>query len=344
MTSTQTLKYDDKTYKVPILMLSKFQQMVELMLEFKPYLYDINEQGCLSFDELKKAINEKFTEVTESSNITLHSCLKTIFLSMNSDEFDLQMLYNSNKVLNAIDQKTDKNNTKASYYNAIVKAFQLFDLETPQIYYSKIDNCKSIKKDEKYVMTDKESHGLTTIKKNIDLYESQCIDRIKNDPTFYHYQQLMIFYLYTEVPPIRRDYCNMKMNSRKDSVNWIDTKTGIVHMNYYKNVKSRNGGPYTFDISKYPKAWSAFKNFIDIHPNKDVVGATFLLSSKGKDLIVTNNFNRELSKIFFRGCGVDLLRKYFLSKFVKVEDVKAEEEYARIMRHSIRTRNENYIK
>lgn len=340
----QILKNGFDTYKLPYELLSKFQNLLSLINELKPYIYKIEEEGIIPFDDLKQLIDEKFPETSATStNKTTYQNLKSIFTSLNSDEFDLNILHKTDLVEQMINNKTDSNNSKSSYYNAILKAFQMYQMDMPRFYYDKLNELKEIKTESMFKMSDKDSNNLKNLIDNISTLEEKLISAVDSDPSFENHQKLTLFYLYIEVPPIRRDYVNMSLNSNNNKLNWVDTSTGIVYMNIYKNVKSKQGGSYMFDIKLYPKAWKAFQNFINIHPFKSTPCSHLILSNKNKPLN-PSNFNKLLSSVFFTGCGVDLLRKYYLSKIVDVEDIKQQDEIARIMRHSIRTRNENYIK
>ena len=336
--------HDGLTYKLKISELTEFQKYLESSLIFNKNLYDPLDPPPIPFDELHDKLNEKFPSTALSRTNYTYSCyIKTLYKSLGEKSFSLGVLSDFSRIEDAIENVTDKINTKISLYMAISKMYHYYGVEVPTIYWNTIGRLKKEKNSNQYGISDVERKNILRLDDEMGNIEERLVNNLNEGKgTPYQYQKLWLFHAYTSMPPIRRDYCTMVFDVDEKGVNSIDTENFIIHMKSYKNCKTRSGGDYQIDLNEYPIVLNAFKDFLDHHPNRDK-GSHVVISTKHKK-VRPSNFTKLLSGIFFKSCGVDLLRKYYLNKRINCEDVKIQEEIARVMRHTIKTRNSEYIK
>lgn len=147
------------------------------------------------------------------------------------------------------------------------------------------------------------------------------------------YQRLFMKYLvlclFTMIPPQRGQiYFNCYVDKNKKGKNYIDTKTGILHIREHKTQKS-----YGDRAIKLPaplinliKQWKTITNCKE---------GLLLCNSQGY-AISTQGFTQFLNTIFESGISTDMIRKIYITHMVN--DIKINEEQreklAHLMGHS----------
>jgi hypothetical protein len=336
--------HDGITYKIPLSKLQDLQVYLTSSIEFNKAIYDPSNPPDLKFEDLKDLIDKKFPATCLSgTNKTYFSQIKSLMKSLNLDCFSLGSLRDFSKVSDTIDSMTTSIGSKMNLFGVVSKMYQMYDLDVPRVYWDAIGKLKDLKVDSKFALSDKEKNIILRLDSEISLIEQRLKNNLLDGKgTPFQYQKLWLFYAYTEMPPIRRDYALMVFDVNKPSVNSINSKTFIISMKKYKNCKSASGGDYEIDMKNYSKTLAAFKDFIKHHPCYEQ-GKRIVISTKNKPVGISN-FTKLLHVIFFPSVGVDVLRKFYINKLVQSDDVKEEIEVARIMRHTLATRNEHYIK
>jgi len=111
------------------------------------------------------------------------------------------------------------------------------------------------------------------------------------------FTDFLMIWLYTNEPPVRCEWAEMYLAPQKNiEVNWYDQKTGIVHYNVFKNIKSM--GPISYPLSKMTRTY--LMHYLNNRKEK----MPKLLN------IYTKNQVKPFSRTVFSGYMMRLLFKY----------------------------------
>lgn len=216
---------------------------------------------------------------------------------------------------------------------------------------SYLDNEKTDKEDKNWI-TEKE------IKKKIKELESKF--DISNHRTFIGtprkyidiFQQYLVLKLYTELPPIRNDYANVKIT------HILDFKPTDLTINYI-NFHSKQEANLLLCNYKTSKSYgiktiSIPENVVELIYKFQVAKKkvyckdidTLLINTTNTNPMLKNSLTKYLNKIFFpKKVSSTLLRKCYLSeKYPVVHSNRERENDAFVMGHSIGTAQSIYTK
>ena len=152
-------------------------------------------------------------------------------------------------------------------------------------------------------------------------------------------QQHLILLLYTEIPPIRNDYAQMKVYYNKEvkGENYIHLKKKLIFLSKYKTSKTY--GEKQIEIPA--KVVKIVRRWVDITGNEYL-----LINIRDRNPMTNNGLTKYLNKIFKpKKVSTTLLRKLYLSeKYPVIHNRKDMKKDAYIMGHSLETQQGIYRK
>jgi len=179
-------------------------------------------------------------------------------------------------------------------------------------------------------------------------YRFNKIEKVKNTKEWNLLRNYLLLSLYTELPPRRTEYLNMKVIDKKDYdklteeeknnnnylVN-INSKNKFFH--YGKNsVKSQEKDDVKIEI---PKNLNSVLNFWF----KNIIGDWLMPTYKGDKITDTSRLSKIFKEIFNKNVSVAMLRKIYLSHHF-ADAHKKQAETAKLMNHSTDVQDQYYIK
>jgi len=209
---------------------------------------------------------------------------------------------------------------------------------------------KSEKEKENWMELDDILKIKKKLKKQVNAmgYGFNKIEKVKNKKEWSLLRNYLLLSLYTELPPRRTEYLNMKVINKKDYdklteeeknnnnylVN-INSKDKFFH--YGKNsVKSQEKDDVKIEI---PKNLNSVLNFWF----KNIIGDWFIPTYKGEKITDTSRLSKIFKEIFNKNVSVAMLRKIYLSHHF-ADAHKKQAETAKLMNHSTDVQDDYYIK
>ena len=147
----------------------------------------------------------------------------------------------------------------------------------------------------------------------------------------------MIIASYVLIPPIRNDWCSVKLNNyEKNTDNFLEKMNENnfkLVLNNYKTSKIHGKIEYILPNN--------YKKYLEIFINKqqDNENQEYLFVSKSKEKFTKNNFSKKIVRIFKKeypekNINIQMLRKIFSSKREK-ESLKNIREISKVMGHGL---------
>ena len=300
-----------------------------------------------------RAIKDKSVKTYITSLKKIHENLETFI-----DFDDLDWLKNINKVVSIMNEL--KLTSRKNYTNAIVVALMTQEdkykdtlaaykeyLGTILSDYNEMlsTQTKSKKENDNWISMADLKKIVNKHKKNIkELGLDQKDSWTKSDMQLY--QMYMVGVLYTEYPPLRNDYSNMKIISENDFKKLKKKETNFLV------IISRN--KKYFSLSSYKTEKQYGDKIIEIDSKLNTIinkwlahnnTGFFLVNSKNTSLS-DNSLTKLLNKIFSsskKKISSTLIRHVYLSE--KYENTQAQMEAdADTMGHSVSTQQSVYVK
>ncbi len=298
-------------------------------------------------DDIKKTIQKARSNIKENSLNAYLSNIRKVFKEVFNNEIDIKHFNKFVKVkkyLESLTPSTRKNvmtaimvllkafNTKKATLNKYEKYFEglINDYENN---YDK--QTKSEKENKNWITQEELQNKIKELEDKINKYDMSKLKKSQEDII----QQHLLLLLYTEIPPMRNDYAQMKVYHEKEvkGENYIHLKKKVIILNKYKTSKTY--GEKEIDIPD--KIIKIIKRWIDITSNEYL-----LINIRDRNPMTNNGLTKYLNKIFKpKKVSTTLLRKLYLSeKYPVVHDRKDMKKDAYIMGHSLDTQQGIYRK
>ena len=298
-------------------------------------------------DDIKKTIQKARSNIKENSLNAYLSNIRKVFKEVFNNDIDIKHFNKFVKVkkyLETLTPSTRKNvmtaimvllkafNTKKATLNKYEKYFE----ELINDYENNYDKQTKSEKENKNWITQKElQNKIKELEDKIYKYDMSKLTKSQEDII----QQHLLLLLYTEIPPMRNDYAQMKVYHEKEvkGENYIHLKKKVIILNKYKTSKTY--GEKEIDIPD--KIIKIIKRWIDITGNEYL-----LINIRDRNPMTNNGLTKYLNKIFKpKKVSTTLLRKLYLSeKYPVVHDRKDMKKDAYIMGHSLDTQQGIYRK
>ena len=296
---------------------------------------------------IQNKISLSRSNISQNSLNTYLSNIRKVFKELFNDKVDVKLFEQFQKVkkyLETLTPATRKNvmtsiivllksyNTKKSTLNKYQNYFE----ELVHNYENNYDNQIKSEKETKNWITQKQV--IQKIKELESLIQKYNIKRLtkKQEDII---QQHLILSLYTEIPPIRNDYAQMKVYYEKEEKgqNYINLKNKVIVLNKYKTAKTY--GEKKIDIPD--KIIKIIERWINITGNEYL-----LINIRDRNPMTNNGLTKYLNKIFKpKKVSTTLLRKLYLSeKYPVIHDRKDMKKDAYVMGHSLDTQQGIYRK
>lgn len=301
------------------------------------------ESTHFGFEELGKRMNAKFPNNDPKTNITNTTTLKGLFQNhLKRKNFDLNCLRYPKIVLKSIEDRPIT--SQRLICSAISKAFQLYDETAPDEYLSEMRNINDqIDEDlEDKEMSLKEKEKMITKDELKEIEKTKFIisEKDNEQQKLEKYQNEIIFDLYTKMEPLRLDWAELRLAEADEKSNYINLNDKTLVLRTYKTAKTYGEKKISIpqDIILKISKYVLFRDRLNIRSEY------LLINPTDKKMMSRANLSKWLGRIFGPGRGVNILRKYYVSSRVDASKVKAEEEMAKKMCHSVGVQRRNYSK
>lgn len=227
--------------------------------------------------------------------------------------------------------KDKKLSTQLSYLSSILYDKKRKNQVEKEIreYYEKLKK----KHNEEYIYrrpTEVEEKNHISYQQIIDMREKYRKMKDKNEKIYFHF---LILSLYTYLPPIRgSEYINAQYifqdvdyetKLEEDGMNLIDMKNKKIVIGHYKTKKQ-----YGIRIIDIPEElYDVLQEYFHYKPCK------YMFRKK----ISNSSFTKRLNEIFHKNVSTSMLRKLYISEYVKDMTIEQRKKLSKIMGHSIAT-------
>lgn len=296
---------------------------------------------------IRKKIASSRTNISGNSLNTYLSNIRKVFREAFNNEIDIKLLNQFVKVKKYLETLTPP--TRKNVMTAIMVLLKAY--ETPkrtlnkyQKYFEELVNdyeknydnqIKSEKETKNWITRAQLIEKIKELEKMIEKYDIKKLGNKEEDII----QQHLILTLYTEIPPMRNDYAQMKVYHDKEvkGENYINLKKKVIILNKYKTAKTY--GEKNIDVPD--KVIKIIRRWIDITENEYL-----LINIRDRNPMTNNGLTKYLNKIFKpKKVSTTLLRKLYLSeKYPVIHDRKDMKKDAYVMGHSLDTQQGIYRK
>jgi len=298
-------------------------------------------------DDIKKNIRKARSNISDNSLNAYISNIKKVFKEVFNNDIDIKHFNKFIKVKKYLETLTPA--TRKNVMTAIMVLLKANNVKKNTLnkyekYYSSLiedyennyDNqVKSDKENKNWISFIELQDKIKDLENKINKYDMSKLTKSQQDII----QQHLLLLLYTEIPPIRNDYAQMKVYHNKEikGENYINLKKKIIILNKYKTSKTY--GEKKIDIPD--NIIKLIKRWIDITGNEYL-----LINIRDQNPMTNNGLTKYLNKIFKpKKVSTTLLRKLYLSeKYPVIHNRKDMKKDAYIMGHSIDTQQSIYRK
>jgi integrase len=298
-------------------------------------------------DEIKKKIKEERSNIKENSLNAYLSNIKRIFKDVFDNEIDIKKFNQFVKVKKYLDELNPA--TRKNIMTSIIVLLKAYNINKKTLkkyekYFEEIvvdfennyDNQEKSEKEKKnWITKDELDKKINDLEENIDEIDFENLTKTNEDII----QQHLILKLYSEIPPIRNDYAQMKVYHNKNikGENYIDLTNKKIILNNYKTDKTY--GEKQIELNN--NIIQLIKRWINITGNEYL-----LINIRDKNPMTSNGLTKYINKIFKpKKVSTTILRKLYLSeKYPVIHNRKDMKKDAYIMGHSISTQQSIYRK
>lgn len=298
-------------------------------------------------DEIKKKIKEERSNIKENSLNAYLSNIKRIFKDVFDNEIDIKKFNQFVKVKKYLDELNPA--TRKNIMTSIIVLLKAYNINKKTLkkyekYFEEIvvdfennyDNQEKSEKEKKNWITKNElDKKINDLEENINEIDFENLTKTNEDII----QQHLILKLYSEIPPIRNDYAQMKVYHNKNikGENYIDLTNKKIILNNYKTDKTY--GEKQIELNN--NIIQLIKRWINITGNEYL-----LINIRDKNPMTSNGLTKYINKIFKpKKVSTTILRKLYLSeKYPVIHNRKDMKKDAYIMGHSISTQQSIYRK
>jgi len=298
-------------------------------------------------DEIKKKIKEERSNIKENSLNAYLSNIKRIFKDVFDNEINIKKFNQFVKVKKYLDELNPA--TRKNIMTSIIVLLKAYNINKKTLkkyekYFEEIvvdfennyDNQEKSEKEKKnWITKDELDKKINDLEENIDEIDFENLTKTNEDII----QQHLILKLYSEIPPIRNDYAQMKVYHNKNikGENYIDLTNKKIILNNYKTDKTY--GEKQIELNN--NIIQLIKRWINITGNEYL-----LINIRDKNPMTSNGLTKYINKIFKpKKVSTTILRKLYLSeKYPVIHNRKDMKKDAYIMGHSISTQQSIYRK
>ena len=298
-------------------------------------------------ETIKKKIQTSRTNIKENSLNAYLSNIRKVFKEVFKNDIDIKHLNQFVKVkkyLDKLNPATRKNvmtalmvllkafDTKKGTLNKYQKYFEVLVTDYENNYDKQT---KSEKENKNWITQEQLNKKIKDLDNKITQFDMSKLTNNQEDII----QQHLLLILYTEIPPMRNDYAQMKVYHNKEvkGENYIHLKKKLIILNKYKTSKTY--GEKKIDIPN--NVIKIIRRWVNITENEYL-----LINIRDRNPMTNNGLTKYLNKIFKpKKVSTTLLRKLYLSeKYPVVHNRKDMKKDAYIMGHSLETQQGIYRK
>jgi len=298
-------------------------------------------------ETIKKKIRSSRSNISENSLNVYLSNIRKVFKEAFKNDSDMKHLNQFAKVKKYLDTLTPA--TRKNVMTALMVLLKASDtkkgtLNKYQKYFEGLitdfennyDNqTKSEKENKNWITQEQLDKKIEELESKIDKFDMTKLTKSQEDTI----QQHLILLLYTEIPPIRNDYAQMKVYYNKEvkGENYIHLKKKLIFLSKYKTSKTY--GEKQIEIPA--KVVKIVRRWVDITGNEYL-----LINIRDRNPMTNNGLTKYLNKIFKpKKVSTTLLRKLYLSeKYPVIHNRKDMKKDAYVMGHSLETQQGIYRK
>ena len=298
-------------------------------------------------ETIKKKIHSSRSNISVNSLNTYLSNIQKVFKDVFKNDVDMKYLNQFAKVKKYL--KTLTPATRKNVMTALIVLLKAFDIQKRTLnkyqkyfevlvtdYENNYDNqTKSEKENKNWITQEQLNKKIKELENKIDKFDMSKLTKSQEDII----QQRLILILYSEIPPMRNDYAQMKVYYDKEvkGENYIHLKKKLIVLNKYKTSKTY--GEKQIEIPA--KVVKIVRHWVDITGNEYL-----LINIRDRNPMTNNGLTKYLNKIFKpKKVSTTLLRKLYLSeKYPVIHNRKDMKKDAYIMGHSLETQQGIYRK
>ena len=298
----------------------------------------VTPNETLSFDELSKWMVTIFSKNKLDTNLNNAKTVKSFFINhLKVNTFELRIIQKTKMILELL--KDRPHVTEKSILCAMSKCFQMYNLECPVEYMTRIkDLNESIDKEMKErIMNEKEEENMISQDEIDNLF-----DKYKNARTFEDRQNYLLLLLYCKSAPLRLDWAECLVGEKmlSSTENCYSTNDANLYLRKYKTADK-----YGNKVLKYSKEVNDYMiDFLKFRKEQGIISEYLLLNPTTLTMMSRVNLSKNLSKLFGKSVGCNILRKFAVSSNIDADKVEAEEKMASAMCHSSGVARNSYCK
>jgi hypothetical protein len=292
----------------------------------------------LPFDELVRWMCNIFNKNKVETNINNAKTVKSFFVNfLKLHSFELRIIQKTKMILDLL--KDRPHVTEKSILCALSKCFQMYNLECPIEYMERVKNLNDMIDQEmkQRILNEKEVENMITQEEIDNLFE-----KYRNATTFEDRQNYLLLLLYCKSPPLRLDWAECLVGEKmlSSTENCYSTNESNLYLRKYKT--SEKYGNKVLKLSKEVNDYII--DFLKFRKEQGIISEYLLLNPTTLTMMSRVNLSKNLSKIFGKSVGCNILRKFAVSSNIDAEKVEAEEKLASAMCHSIAVQKTSYCK
>lgn len=292
----------------------------------------------MSFDELAQWMVNIFPKNKIETNINNSKTIKSFFINhLKLHSFELRVIQKSKQILELLKDRPFI--TEKSILCAISKCFQMYNLICPEEYMNRVKHLNELIEQEmkQRILNEKEESNMINQEEINNLF-----DKYKNATTFDDRQNYLLLLLYCKSPPLRLDWAECLVGDKmlSSTENCYSTNEANLYLRKYKTSEKYGNKCLKFsdEVNEY------IKDFLKFRKDQGIVSEYLLLNPTTFTMMSRVNLSKNLSKLFGKSVGCNILRKYFVSNNIDANKVEEEEKLASAMCHSVGVQKTSYCK
>lgn len=320
------------------------EEKAEAVQEVKPNLPTIvNDHQAippevLSFDELMQWMVNIFSTNKVETNMNNAKTVKSFFINhLKLHSFELRVIQKTKMVMDLLKDRPFV--TQKSILCALSKCFQMYNMICPEEYMEKVRelNNEIDQEMKQRILNEKEEENMITQKEVDNLF-----DMYKNASTFEDRQNYLLLLLYCKSPPLRLDWAECLIGEKmlSSTENCYATNDSNLYLRKYKTSDK-----YGNKVLKMTKEVNDYIiDFIKFRKENGIISEYLLLNPSTHTMMSRVNLSKNLSKLFGKSVGCNILRKFHVSSNIDASQVEKEEKMAEAMAHSVAVQKTSYLK
>lgn len=292
----------------------------------------------LSFDELMQWMVNIFSTNKVETNMNNAKTVKSFFINhLKLHSFELRVIQKTKMVLDLIKDRPCV--TQKSILCAISKCFQMYNMICPEEYMDRVRELNNeIEQEMKQrILNEKEEENMITQTEIDNLF-----DKYRNATSFEDRQNYLLLLLYCKSPPLRLDWAECLVGEKmvSSTENCYATNDANLYLRKYK-TSDKYGNKVlkmTNEVNDY------IVTFMKFRKEHGIISEYLLLNPSTLTMMSRVNLSKNLSKLFGKSVGCNILRKFHVSSNIDAEKVEAEEKMASAMCHSTGVQKTSYCK